>query len=93
MHPQGSFSLDQPEFRRPVCESQAQALRVRVPITKLGFDTCDFALASGDSCRHLAALFGDGLEGSAIAFESGLVADVILPPCDDAIHILGINLK
>ena len=63
----------QPQFRRPVRQSQAQSLQVRMAGSKLRFHARDLPAAASDSCGRLPAFLADLLEGSPVALECGLL--------------------
>src|ERR1019366_6590116 len=51
----------------------------------------DLAMAAIDSCRNPRTLFRDDGERSAVTFERGLVARVLLPAPHDTVGVLGID--
>ena len=57
--------LQEPQFRRPVC--QPQPLEIRVPGPELGFDGRDLPAAAFHSYGPLAALLGDLVERPPVA--------------------------
>jgi hypothetical protein len=71
--------LDQPQFRIPVHEREAQLVEVRVAGPDLRLDFRDLPAATFDSCRYRHPFGFDLGESPAIALEAGLLAAQALP--------------
>src|SRR5947208_520991 len=59
---------------------------------ELGFDVRDLPAAALDSCGPLPALLADLLEGPSIALELRLLPAERLPPLDDDVDVLRVQL-
>ena len=82
--------LQEPQFRRPVHQCQAQALIVRMPGAELTLDVRDLLAAARDSRRPLPTFRGDLLERASVAVKLGLFARQRLPALHNDIDVLRI---
>src|SRR5580698_2388768 len=87
-----NIAFDDPQLSRPVRQREAQPLQIGVPGEYLRFYFRDLAVAAGDSCRDPHA-FGLHLrERPTIAIERCFQAREPLPPLDDDVDVLWIEL-
>src|ERR1035437_6121024 len=82
---------ENPQLRRPVRESQAQAMDVWVAGADLGFDLSHLPAAARDSCCPDPAFLGDLLESPPVDIEAGFLAGQRLPALDHYVNVFGIQ--
>ena len=88
-----NIAFDDPQLSRPVRQSEAQALKIGMPGHDQRFYFRDLAVAADDSCSDLHTLGFYLLERPAITIERCFEAREPLPPLDDHIDILRIELQ
>src|ERR1035437_5626399 len=80
---------ENPQLRRPVRESQAQAMDVGVARADFDFDLGQFPAAAGASCCPDPAFLGDLLKRAPVAIEPGFLAGQRLPALDHYVNVFG----
>src|ERR1019366_4782029 len=91
----GAFAFaptENPQLRRPVRESQAQAMEVGVARADFDFDLSQLPAAALDSCRHPETLRGDVRKRSAVGFERSRLPAELLEPSANDIAVLRFQL-
>ena len=74
-----AFFFEDPKFRRPIGQRQAQAADIRVPAPQRLLRIRNLLAASFDSSRDLGALLGDLAERPPVALKHRLLPHEALP--------------